>query len=197
MQRYPGPQSNRQRRAPPGINPARMSLVAKGSGLIAYVEQPKGTSLLLVSALDDLFPALAISGEKIDEGSLGSTGGLQDHRLDASSHLRKRQALVNGAVELGDDRRRNSWRANTSYQLERSSLPSPNSARVGIPGSSETRLAAVIARTLTRLLCRPGTGLRRCRSKDRPVPPPEPVERAPAMLTISIAAERASSRVIR
>ena len=150
VQRYPGPLSNRQRRAPPGINPARMSLVAKGSGLLAYVEQPKGTSLLLVSALDDLFPALAISGEKIDEGWLGSTGGLQDHRLDASSHLRKRQALVNGAVELGDDRRRSSWRANTSYQLERSSLPSPNSARVGIPGSSETRWAAVIARTLTR-----------------------------------------------
>jgi hypothetical protein len=85
VQRYPGPQSNRQRRAPPGINPARMSLVAKGSGLLAYVEQPKGTSLLLVSALDDFFPALAISGEKIDEGSLGSTGGLQDHRLDAAS----------------------------------------------------------------------------------------------------------------
>ena len=87
-----------------------MSLVAKGSGLLAYVEQPKGTSLLLVSALDDFFPALAISGEKIDEGWLGSTGGLQDHRLDASSHLRKRQALVNGAVESGDDRRRSSWR---------------------------------------------------------------------------------------
>lgn len=166
MQRYPGPLSNRQRRAPPGINPARMSLVAKGSGLqyrLCWTTERYLScwTLARLMIFSQRWRSRARKSTKagwdppVGCRTIASMPARTSESAKVSSMARLSWATIDAGVLGG---------ANTPYQLERSSFPNPNSARVGIPGSSETRLAAVIARTLT-MLCRRGTGLRRCRSK--------------------------------